>query len=185
MKSSKILALGALMLGASQFAHANLVTNGDFETGDFTGWTLFGNTGFTGVASGNGVGGSYGAYFGAVGTAGGIYQQTLATVAGATYTFSFDLANDGGTFNSVDVQFDGASVLSGTNLNGFGFTPNSYSVIASTASTTISFAFQQDPAYYYLDNVSVVQSSVPDGGSTVALLGVGVLGVVALRRKLA
>ena len=29
----------------------NLVTNCGFETGDFTGWTQSGNTGFTGVSS--------------------------------------------------------------------------------------------------------------------------------------
>src|SRR5689334_21598400 len=32
------LGVGLLSVGR---AHASLITNGDFETGDFTGWTLF------------------------------------------------------------------------------------------------------------------------------------------------
>jgi len=38
------------------------------------------------------------------------------------------------------------------------------------------------PGFDYIDDVSVV--GVPDGGSTVSLLGFGLLGLAALRRKL-
>jgi hypothetical protein len=51
MTSMKAL-LGAALMSAiliSSGAHADLVTNGGFETGDFTGWTQGGNTGFTSV----------------------------------------------------------------------------------------------------------------------------------------
>lgn len=41
------LVVAALGLG-SQASAANLVTNGSFETGDFTGWTQVGNTGLLG-----------------------------------------------------------------------------------------------------------------------------------------
>ena len=38
-----ILALVSLLgPGITQSARANLITNGGFETGDFTGWTPFG-----------------------------------------------------------------------------------------------------------------------------------------------
>ena len=38
-----ILALVSLLgLGITQSARANLITNGGFETGDFSGWTVFG-----------------------------------------------------------------------------------------------------------------------------------------------
>ena len=49
-----VVALVALVLvGApTAFAGTNLLTNGSFETGDFTGWTTGGNFGATGVTSG-------------------------------------------------------------------------------------------------------------------------------------
>lgn len=43
------------------------ITNGGFETGDFTGWTLGGNTGYTGVTGSYAHSGNFGAYFGAGG----------------------------------------------------------------------------------------------------------------------
>src|SRR6266404_9344680 len=91
-----------LVLGASAMAQ-NLVSNGGFETGNFAGWSQQGNTGFTGVAgcfsSTCPHSGSFQAYFGPIGSTGGI-NQTLATDAGSTYTVDFWLANDGGSPNS-------------------------------------------------------------------------------------
>ena len=61
---------GAALMSAilvSSDARANLVTNGGFETGDFTGWTQGGNTGFTSVDFGIGHSG-YGAKFGPAGS---------------------------------------------------------------------------------------------------------------------
>ena len=58
-------------------ASANLVVNGGFETGNFSGWTQTGNTGFGGVEC-PGAGfveeGSCDAFFGPVGSVGGISQ---------------------------------------------------------------------------------------------------------------
>jgi hypothetical protein len=65
----RILALVSLLgLGMTQSAKANLITNGDFETGDFTGWTvthavngsdIFVTLGFVGPDT------TFGAFFGA------------------------------------------------------------------------------------------------------------------------
>src|ERR1700693_6210131 len=68
---------------------ANIVVNGSFESGDFTGWTQTGNSGFSGVEC-PGVGfagpndGACDAFFGPVGSVGGI-TQTLGTLPGRFY----------------------------------------------------------------------------------------------------
>ena len=60
-----VLALVALPAFAADVCQtpANLVVNCGFETGDFTGWTQSGNTGFTGVSTGiYAYSGNYGAF---------------------------------------------------------------------------------------------------------------------------
>ena len=81
------------MAGSAQAL--NIVNNGSFETGDFTGWTQTGNTGFAGVTSGGAPNGTFFAFFGPIGADGGILQ-TLSTVAGNKYVISFSFSTDGG-----------------------------------------------------------------------------------------
>src|SRR5271169_2184183 len=113
MSIAKLLFFGALIGSAVPtlaLADVNLVTNGSFETQDFTGWTQFGNTDFTGVDCNNandfGVSPTNGvcqAFFGPIGTKGGIDQAPVVS-ATALYTVSFDMANLGGTPNSFEAD---------------------------------------------------------------------------------
>src|SRR5216110_1829080 len=84
------------------------VVNCGFETGDFTGWTQTGNTSFDGVTCpGPGPtvrGGNCSAFFGPVGSTGGI-TQTISTTPGGTYTVFFSLLTDGGTPSSFEADF--------------------------------------------------------------------------------
>src|SRR6266550_7045160 len=102
-----VVAIG-LAVGTAQAA-INLVTNGSFETGDFTGWTLTGNTGFSGVecpgAPFAGPGdGNCDAFFGPVGS-NAILSQNLGTTIGQHYLITFDFQPDGGTPSFFSAMF--------------------------------------------------------------------------------
>ena len=174
--------LTALLLLAATNAHANLITNGGFETGDFTGWTQGGNTGHTGVTGGSYAhSGSSGAFLGPIGSDGFI-SQTISTVAGQAYDLTFWLHNDGGTPNDFSALVDGTSLFSLVNAGALAYAQNTVGFTATGASTTIQFNLRQDPAWWGLDDISV-QSSVPEPAS-LALLGLGLAGMgIARRRK--
>ncbi|PSB21285.1 PTPA-CTERM sorting domain-containing protein [Phormidesmis priestleyi ULC007] len=191
VKKLSVIAAGAtcLSLGAMNPAQAlNLVSNGGFETGDFSGWTQSGNTGFTGVDSASANSGNFGAFFGPIGTP-GFLSQTLATVAGQTYNLSYFLKSDGGKPNSFAVSA-GSEVLSTFTNLAFPFTSspaeNTFSFIAQAPSTVLKFAFQQDPAYLRLDDVSVTSTStaIPTPALLPGLIGLG-FGVLRKRKAAA
>ncbi len=181
MKLHMLLAATAIVIAAPAAA-TNVVVNGGFETGDFSGWTQFGNTGFTGVATtffGAPSEGSFQAYFGPVGSFGGI-SQTLTLGAG-THVVSFDLGQSSGNGNYVD--FGGTQLLANVGDNGGAFVHYSFTVAAG-ANPTLTFGFQNDPSYYVLDNVSV--SGVPEASTWAMLIaGFGLVGLAARRRSAA
>jgi hypothetical protein len=83
-------------------------------------------------------------------------SQTLATVAGQEYTLSFELAHDAtDSENDFSAWFGADEVLSLVNSSAFGYTLYSYTVLATSASTTLAFYGREVPAWYDLDNVSV------------------------------
>jgi len=192
MRARTLLAVAALAFCISVAAPMtyaqNLLTNGSFETGDFTGWTTGGNFEFTQVVSGafdEYTGAQDGTFYTTMGPVGsdGTLSQTLTTVAGAQYSISFWFASVGDNPSDFSVLWDGTPLLSLTNPNtGANWTQYTFDA-TGTGSDTLTFSFRDDPAYMALDNVSV-QETVPEPTSLL-LVGTGILGLAGtVRRKL-
>jgi len=163
-------------------AQIQLIANGDFEAGDFTGWTQSGDTSFDGVGLTH-HSGNYGAFFGAFGAFSGI-SQSLSVVPGQTYTIDFYVKNGGGTPSAISVNWGTLNLLNTLPTVG-DWTHYNYSEVASGA-TTMDLEFRNDDGFLYLDDVSVTAqtASVPEPSAMidVAFLLVPPLGVSAIRR---
>jgi hypothetical protein len=196
-----VVFLGLALSGQAK-AGGNLVLNGGFETGNFTDWSLSGNTQYTMVTDktfGSKAGSSYaphsGNYYALLGPVGslGTMSQTIATTAGQSYTFSWWMASDGDFANEFSASWNGTQVLDQQDIPVQGYVEYSFTVQATGSSTLIEFSYRDDPGYLSLDDVSVTQSistlSVPEPSSAV-LACLGTLMIVAVpfrsgRRKTA
>ena len=174
--TAALLAASSLCL-AMPSAQANLITNGGFETGDFSGWVQSGYLENTGVSNSRcSHSGDYCAYFNSsVSDQPNILTQTFATQIGQSYTLSYwlkDIFLDG-DLSSFSASIDNWATTLGDFGNGaFDWTEKSYSFVATSATTTLGFKAFNGPSLWYLDDVSVDASVVPEPG-TLALLALG------------
>jgi carbohydrate binding protein with CBM4/9 domain/PEP-CTERM motif-containing protein len=183
-----IAALCACLTATTAFAQ-NLVNNGSFENGDFSGWVQTGDTSFNQVVSGpfyaysGAEDGNFYATFGPVGDT-SMLSQTFSDLAGAQYTFSFWLNAVGDDPSLFSASINGNNVLSLNNPSTGGVWTQFSFNFTGTGSDTIAFTFRDDPAWIALDNVSVTQSgsSVPEPSSFL-LLGTGVLALGGIARR--
>src|SRR4029077_17499919 len=177
-----LLALTAVAaLSVAYPAKANLITNPGFETGNFTGWTEVG----VGVVGGpvNGVF-PHSGNFQAV-LAGASLSQSVATTPSASYTIGFWLASSLSGSNSLVVTWGGSTILTLTNQSAFGYTHYTFTETTSTVSTALAFNSTAFRGGWHLDDISVEPAgAVPDGGTTVSLLGCALVGLAGLRRRL-
>jgi len=174
---------------APALAHAQIVTNGNFASGS-AGWTYnpssdhpwtFDGSAPNTYASTGCVGAQ--CITGTMAQQAYLYQD-LTTVAGDTYTLSFEFAGDG---NAMELQawFGGTLAEDLVNIGDTGLEEYVIPDLVATSTTTeLEFLGRQDPGYDELTDVSVTTgSSVTPEPGTLGLLGTGVLGLLGFARR--
>ena len=189
MKLHTILAGAALALATSIAGAASaqeLVVNGGFETGDFSGWSSGGgnyvnpaDSCYSGACAHSGA---FGVSFGAVGGESPL-SQVIATHAGDAYTISFWLNSIGSMGDSVSLSWDGNLLFSQSNIPAEGWVQHTFTATASTDSTVLSLGLRNDPSWDGLDDISVTDASggVPEP-ATWAMMLTGFVGAGAALR---
>lgn len=137
------------------FGGPNLVTNGDFETGTFFGWTNAGNS----VSAIDPFQGTYALRGGCTPVA-CTTSQSIALQPGI-YQFSYYLNNEGGPNNQFIAKLGPVTVNNIVDANAFSYTHFSHIVAASGGATNVFFSIFQDPSFMDVDNVSLIE--VDDG----------------------
>ncbi len=180
---SAMIVVAAAIAGPAAAA-SNLVTNPGFETGDFTDWSVNASDPYHTIVNPGIEGphtGYYAAFFGQSGSLASV-SQTIATTRGEAYTFSFYFASQGGTPSRFEAFFGNTKLLDIKNAEASGYILESFTVAATSASTTIKFSGRDDLNYLALDDVSVTAENVPEP-ATLAILGSTLFGLGVLRRR--
>jgi hypothetical protein len=171
----------ALTLFAGGAQAANIAVNGGFETGDFTGWTVFPNAGTQSVGTTNPSSGTYAARLTqTTPNANIIKQANLAPgqwTSGQSITVNFDIRGTAAAgavfFAEVFSEIDGGGVSKSEILGGAPLFPNpdaniwtSYSFTTTVGPDTsggvtvqlasICGAVEGCNADYFIDNVEVL-----------------------------
>lgn len=203
LKIKKLAAIAALA-ALAPLAHASseLIVNGGFESaanafsGNFVtlgsgldGWTINAGTVDLIHSYWQPAGGSYSLDLN--GGSAGTISQSFATTVGGTYNVSFSLAgnHDGGGDKTITVGVTDphsfSFALAGSSRSAMGWQTESFSFVATSALSTLTFAGNPANTYYgaALDNVSVT-AAVPEPETYAMLLaGLGLVGAIARRRR--
>jgi hypothetical protein len=202
--------IAAFMFTAGQVSAVNLIQNPGFETGDLTSWLPLNTSAQATITvqsgdNGPSAPGSFNAFLNNQVPAGPLaLQQTTAPAsvgAGVLVSYSFDLkggvsANGGVFFVHIFDQNSGGGVISqGPGLLGPYFPSTSawttitgsFTTVANTDHLTIEFdpstgASAGSVEQMHVDNVALNIPGVPEP-TTVTLVGLGLLGTIALGRK--
>jgi len=146
-------------------AGPSTLVNGNFETGDLSGWT---ETGSNIQALFLGLGGAFGNYAAELPAGGAVgidtLSQNIATTPGQHYIVNFDVTGDPDSSNNAFIaSWDGAQILSLSDVQSGAFTHYTFDVVGdpSSATTGLQFTYTDDGTAMYLDNVSVSPETAP------------------------
>ena len=144
----------------SQVDHAGveLIQNGGFEDGGFTGWAELGNVNAYVNVSANPEAvhsGGVGALLGSIGGLGTLIQE-VPTIPGVEYELSLWLNSpDGLTPNEFMVFWDGNLLFDVADLGAIGWTNLQFLVTAASSNSLLQLQFRNDQSYFGLDEISV------------------------------
>lgn len=204
-----LLSTVILIFGMLDTASANLITNGDFETGDLTGWTHsesvdvvnFSTSSLPGwLANAQGMNGNF-ALLGGGTSSGDSFLRQNFTVSGATsITLAFDYAFDYFDLNSsADDTFIALTTYTGDVVGTITMLDLSSSYIGAnyghyektfdldpawTLNASMSFKLSEVGGWTCsvvgIDNVNVTPVPEP---ATILLVGIGLIGFATYGRK--
>jgi len=192
--ASTLVAITCLGLLSPGRIVGQVITNGGFESGDFSpGWTRLSdaeggvNTFVTSASGGIApfAGTSFATFSNHSPNVSGI-TQTFSTTIGQTYDLSYWYTNSVGAdiSNEFKVTWNG-NVL--TDLVGYtslgAVWTNATFFVTGTGSDTLAFSGFQNSGYNGLDNVSLVASTVPEFSTCAAVLGLTALGFAVWRKR--
>ncbi len=184
MAAFKLIGVGALSaaaLLATSAGAANLVVNGGFETGDFTGWTPDPVSYPIYIVTSPVESGQYAAQIAGYSFGPDTLTQGIADAA-QPYLLKFGYYQDSSTPSGLTVTWDGARVFTQTPDTGTGGVYQDVTAtVLGTGSDTLVFTAYNDPGFTYVDDISL--GAVPEPETwALMLVGFAVLGG-ALRRR--
>ena len=172
-----------------------IITNGGFEAGNFSGWSLLSDPqsfAHTLVRTATtptdiGIAPFEGSYFGTFSNNSPLasgFTQTFSTVSGQSYALSYWFTTTIGSdiLNELKVTWNGGVLIDSVGFASLGTVwTNTTFLVTGTGSDTITFSGYQNSGWNGLDAVSL--TAVPERSTYAALLGLTALGIARWRRR--
>jgi hypothetical protein len=181
--------IAAFVLTAAPAHAQNLVVNGDFETGDLSGWVAPEESYPEYATDAFAHGGAFSAQIAGYSYDPDTLSQQIETTAGRLYRIKVHFHWDSvqpGTDNLFAVQWSGSELFRQQNIVDDGSQWHLFSgYVTGSGSDTLRLIAANDPGYLYVDDISV--APVPEPASWAMMLaGFGAIGgALRTRRRLA